>query len=339
MAPLRTVMIGFGRVAAGFEADPLMARWFPCASHLQCLASNPDFQLVGIADSLAPAREAARQSCPRIPVVATADELAELRPDVLVLAIPPKGRVQALAQLPSVRGLMLEKPLGPPSVRDPLFALCAERELATQVHYWRRGDPAMQALAGSRLKKVLGRAQAIFGLYGGGLYNNGSHLIDLVRMLLGPIRTVQATSSFIELERPALYGDGRINFVLELSSSAQVAVQALDFRCYREVSLDIWGEVGRLAIMQEGLFIASYPLKAHRGLTDAKEIASDEPMLLPIGSADATPKLYRNLACAINQRTALISPLTSAVATECVIDSLMDSAATGALVSVMEPVL
>jgi hypothetical protein len=157
-------------------------------------------------------------------------------------------------------------------------------------------------------------------------------------MLFGPIRAVRATSSFVRLERPALHGDGQINFVIEFSAATQVAVQALNFDYYREVSLDVWGETGRLAIMQEGLSITSYPLKDHRGLTNAKEIACDDPRALPIGSADAAPKLYANLASALSGGTALLSPLSSAIATECVLDSLSSSSATGALIRVMEPV-
>ena len=335
---LRTVMIGFGRAAAGLAEDSLMRRWFPCASHLQCIRSSPQYELVGIVDISEAAREAARRSCPGIAVAATAQELAQLTPDVLVLAIPPNDRVEAIAQLPSIRGLMLEKPLGPPEVRDSLIALCKERGLRTQVHYWRRGDPAMQALAAGTIATLVGRPQAIFGLYGGGLRNNGSHLIDLVRMLFGPIQAVRTTSSFFALERPALRGDGQINFVLELSASTQVAVQALDFDYYREVSLDVWGESGRLAIRQEGLSITSYPVKDHRGLINAKEIACDDPNILPIGSADAAPRLYANLACAISDEAALLSPLSSAIATECVLDILTSSAPTGALIRVMEPV-
>jgi predicted dehydrogenase len=231
---------------------------------------------------------------------------------------------------------MLEKPLGPPSIRDPLLALCADRKIATQVHYWRRGDPAMQSLAGPKLTERIGRVQAAFGLYGGGLRNNGSHLIDLVRMLLGPVSGVRATTGFAAIPHAALSGDGSLNFVLELSSS-QVAVQALDFRHYREVGLDIWGETGRLAIMQEGLNVTSYPVAENRGLENAREIATDRPVLLPAGSADAMPNLYGNLARAMNNGEPLISPPASAVVTERVIDALMESAKTGARVAVTEP--
>jgi len=338
MAPLRTLLVGFGRIAAKLAADPLMKRWFPFATHLQYLLSSKDYELVGIVESSADARADAQRTCPWIPVAPTAGDLADLRPDVLVLAIPPNGRLEALTKLPTVRGLMLEKPIGPPSIRNPVLALCAERRIAAQVHYWRRGDPAMQSLAGSRLTERLGRPQAVFGIYGGGLHNNGSHLIDLIRMLLGPIIGVRATSSFVQLDHPSLIGDGSVNFVLELASSTQVAVQALDFRHYREVGLDIWGESGRLSIMQEGLYVANYPITDHRGLMDVREVASDQPVLLPIGSADATPNLYRNLAYAMNEGGQLISPLASALATERAIDTLMESAEAGTRVACAEPV-
>lgn len=320
----RAVLIGFGRVAASLGGDARMARWFAKASHLQCLADDPHFELVGIAERSAEARAAARQACSGIRIAADATELAELEPELAVLAIPPEGRHDAILALPSVMGVMLEKPLGAAPVRAPVAALCRERRILAQVNYWRRGDPAMRALV--RKRQEFGRVQAAFGLYGNGLRNNGSHLVDLIRMLLGEIAAVRAISPFAPSPDFPLAGDGELAFALELAEGGLVSVQPLDFRHYREVALDVWGTRGRLAIAQEGLSIQSFPLAENRGLENECEIASDNPTKLPVRAGEAMPELYENLYYALEGEQPLMSSLSSAMATERVLDALLESA-------------
>jgi len=322
-----TVLIGFGRVAASLAGDARMMRWFPKATHLQCLADHPKLELVGIADRSEEARAAARQMCPAAKVTAEARDLAKLSPSVAVLAIPPAGRLAALAALPSVRAVVLEKPLGAAEARLPMAALCREKAIVAQVNYWRRGDPALRALAGGR--HGLGRPQAAFALYGNGLRNNGSHMIDLIRMLIGENAAVRATSAYVTDPRFPLAGDGALSFVLELANGMQASVQPLDFQHYRENALDIWGERGRLAIEQEGLLIRRFPRRPHRGLGDAEEIACDAAEEIPIRAGEAMPALYDNLAEALERAVPLLSPLSSALETERVLDALIASASAG----------
>ena len=322
-----TVLIGFGRIAASLGRDARMARWFPKATHLQCLADHPRLKLVGIADRSEEARAAARRLCPAVKVAADAAELADFAPTAAVLAIPPEGRVAVLTALPSLQAVFVEKPLGATAARSPLVALCRERGIAVQVNYWRRGDPALRSLAGGM--HGLGRPQAAFGLYGNGLRNNGSHMIDLIRMLLGECAAVRATSDFAPEASFPLAGDGALSFVLQLAGGAQAAMQPVDFRHYRENALDIWGEQGRLAIQQEGLLIRRFPRRGHRGLEDAAEIACDAPEMLPIRADESMPALYGNLADALERGAPLLSPLESALETERVLDALLDSAAAG----------
>ena len=300
---MRTVIVGFGKSA---HVDAKMKRWFPKGAHH--LNMDPPFELVGIADRSPDARFASWEHS-RCDVVAEAAHLARLDPEVAVLAIPPDGRAEVLAALPSVRAVMLEKPLGPPSVREPLLEIIEKRKIVTQVAYWRRGDPTLRALPD------IGRPQAAFGLYGGGLRNNGSHLVDMVRMLLGEISAVHPVV-WQWGEKPPTR---RNSFTLGVPG-AQVSIHELDFQHYREVSLDIWGERGRTAIENEGIAISHFPRGPHRGLEDAHELTGAWQATCRVG--EALPALYANLARAITDGEPLLSPLSSAIATEKVLDQL-----------------
>lgn len=280
---MRTVIVGFGKSA---HVDAKMRRFFPKGAHH--LNMDPPFELVGVADRNVRVFENAAEVRWGHMLTTEVADLARLEPEVAVLAIPPEGRAEVLAALPSVRAIMLEKPLGPPSVREPLLELIEKRKIVTQVNYWRRGDPTLRALPD------IGRPQAAFGLYGGGLRNNGSHLVDLYRMLVGEI-------------------DG---------TSSGLHIHGLDYRHYREVSLDIWGERGRIAIENEGLLIRHYARQYHRGLEGAAEIDCECPSLLPCRVGEALPALYANLARGITDGEELLSPLSSALKTEEVLDKL-----------------
>jgi predicted dehydrogenase len=323
-------MIGFGQIAVGLGGDKAMARWFPKASHLQCLQADPRFEIVGVADRSPEAQARAKAVLPEAVVVDDdAVALAPLQPEVAVLAIPPPGRLDAIRGLSSLRGIMLEKPLGGVGARVQFAAECERRNVVVQGHYCRRGDPTLRKLQAGELARRIGSLQTAFALYGNGLRNNGSHLINLITMLLGEIKAVRATTSFMEGAHLPLRGDGHAAFVLDLACGAQVSVQPVDFRHYREIALDIWGTSGRICIAQEGLSIASYPLASNRGLDAEAEIAGDQPEMLPITVGEATPSLYGNLADALAGAADLMSPLSSAQATELALDAIIASAESG----------
>ncbi|MCI0559015.1 MAG: Gfo/Idh/MocA family oxidoreductase, partial [Nitrososphaera sp.] len=110
---LRTVVIGFGKIGAGYANDPIMAEYYPYATHAQVLAVHPSFAWEAVVDPSEVALELARTQW-EIPHVARSIE--ELRryyqPEVAVLATPPEFRLTILEQLPNLRAVLVEKPLG-----------------------------------------------------------------------------------------------------------------------------------------------------------------------------------------------------------------------------------
>jgi predicted dehydrogenase len=162
------------------------------------------------------------------------------------------------------------------------------------------------------------------------LLNNGSHMIDFVRMLLGEIEAVQAFSGGIP-PCPAgpIPGDVNLPFSLRLENNRIVFFSPLRFDYYRENSLDIWGERGRLSIMQEGLGIYYYPLRPNRAIRDEREIASDDPDVLETTVGSALYHLYSNLADALWNGSPLWSPGTSGHKTAIIMEAILRSSQSG----------
>ncbi len=329
MTGLRTIVIGFGQIAHGLAMDEKMAEHFEYATHAQVLRDHPAFDWRGVVElAEGPRVRAARDW--RVPHVS--DDLSAVAsavlPEVAIITAPPGRRADMLEALPGLKAVLIEKPLDAPGGADGARFLetCARRGVEVLVNYWRRGDETMQALAGGDLTGKIGGVQALTGLYGDGLFNNGGHMIDLIRMLTGEITAVRALAPLKRLKNAPIPGDPNIPVALDLAGGAIATLQPLDFSVYREVGLDIWGTTGRLAILQEGLSARHFSLTDNRGLMDEREIASDKPAPLPATAGRALYRLYDNLAAIARGQKSAISSGTSAARNDAILQAAVTSA-------------
>ena len=330
-SPLQAVLVGAGKVGAGYASDPLMARFYPYATHAQVLAAHPAYDWVAVVDPSADVRDEAVARWGVGIAVADAGELEGLcEPDVAVIATPPQARAQIITALPSLTAAIVEKPLGVDTAEAAGFAAeSAERGLTVQVNFWRRADRLFRDLAARIGHGEIGQVQSVFGVYGNGLLNNGSHLVDFVRMLFGEVSSAQTIGAATQRATGPLAGDVDVAFALQLSAGPVVSLLPVDFDHYRENSLDIWGTAGRLTIVQEGLVAQLCSRRPNRAMSGEHEIASDAPMLLESTVGDALYELYGNLARTLSGQEDLWSTTTSAVATMATVDAVKESLAQG----------
>ncbi len=321
---LRTVIIGFGRVGAGYADDPVMAKHYPYATHAQVLSDHPAFAWEAVVDPSDDALELARSRWGIGLAVHSTEELAELcRPEVAVIATSPESRMDIIDRLPGLRAVLVEKPLGRTTEEGRTFLeQCRGRGIKCQVNLWRRADQLFRRLALGRLREMIGEPQAAFGVYGNGVINNGTHMVDFVRMLLGEVEAIQTVEGAPPYHEGPLAGDSNIPFVLRLRSGLTVMMQPVSFRHFRENSLDIWGERGRLSIMQEGLGVYYYPRLQNRAMKDEWEIASDRPEFLDSTVGKAFYSMYSNLAEAVSGKAQLWSTGESALITAGLIEEI-----------------
>jgi predicted dehydrogenase len=327
----RTIVVGFGKVGAGYAKDPVMARFYPFATHAQVLAAHPDFLWDAVVDPADDALASARTDWKISNAVRTLKDLPRgYDPEVAVIATPPQTRLDVLNKLPTLRAVLVEKPLGS-TLEDAraFLAYCQERNILVQVNYWRRADRVFRELAAGRLEDMIGPPISVFGLYGNGLLNNGSHMVDFVRMLFGEIAEVCADGAAATASAAPLPGDVHVPFHLNMKAGLTVSFQPLDFAEYRENGLDIWGEKSRLSILQEGLGIYLYPKNENRAMSGEREVASDRPKALESSVGTALYEMYGNLAAVVRGTTPLWSPGESALETARAVQAVLDSATSG----------
>ena len=328
MTALRTVVIGFGSAADQLAQDRRMAAYFPRATHSAILSSHPAFDWCAVVDPSADARHRAESRWQIQEVAATVEDLqTPERFDCAVVATAPHDRGGFLEALPSLRAVMLEKPVAQSlEGAKALQRACSERDIVVQVNYWRRGVDEFQALGGGSLEAQIGRPRAVFGVYGGGLRNTGSHMIDFVRLLLGEVTDASPANDVRPAADARHQGDVAASVHLTVNEEVPVRLLPIDFREYREASLDIWGASGRLLIEQESLSVRHAPLADNRGLEQTQEIASDQASCRNAAVSVAFERLYDNIVDALHGKAPLMSGLASALETERVLDAVIGGA-------------
>lgn len=140
--PLRTIIVGFGQIANGLRHDAKMAEYFSYATHAQVLSDHAAFDWLGAVDPSESAQQAAREDW-NIPHVSgdLASVAREVKPEVAIIAAPPGERAEIVQQLPTLKAVLVEKPLGMGGDEGQAFVkFCRKKNVHVQVNFWRRGD-------------------------------------------------------------------------------------------------------------------------------------------------------------------------------------------------------
>lgn len=325
---LRTLIVGFGKIGARYADDPVMAKYFEFSTHAQVLEKHPGFKWDACVDPSPSARQLAKDRWGIPHVVASIKDLPEgYEPDVVVVATPPSGREALIDAFPKAKAFLMEKPLANTYIEgQALMRKCRSRGTLVQVALWRRADLGIRALADGGLQRMVGHIQGVMGVYGNGVRNCGIHMIDLVRMLAGEVESAQALSEK-KPSRGPLQGDVDIPFHLRLVNGSPVFFMPVDFSEYRENSIEIWGSLGRVSILQEGLVARAYHKRPNRAMQGEWEVDGDTFEPVETSPGRAFYNLYSNLSAAISGKSELWSPGESALRSEAVVDAIFASLA------------
>lgn len=313
--PYKTALIGLGKMGMQNAKDAKLAKYYKYRSHIEALNDHPDFDCGAMFDSNPEIKGQEFTSLEQIAI--------EYDPQILVLATPPKGRIEDIKSFSNLRAIIMEKPVAYDFNQAlEIVDYCAENNILLQVNYWRRFDSTVIDLK-ANIDEIIGKPQVIFMTYGNGVRNNGVHLIDQIRYLFGDIVSAKALGQGQGSASFPIDGDINIDFSLELASGAVAYAHALDFTQYREVGLDIWGSKGRVEFIQGGLVMRSSTMANHRALDGVKEMSSDKAAISKTGAGEALYGLYDNLSKAIRAEQELLSSGKSALKNEQILDMIL----------------
>lgn len=311
---MKSIIVGFGRIANSIRLDKKIAKVFKYASHAQVLAEHPDFKWIGVVDPSPDAQAAARVWGIQPGVLKDFEEA-----EFAVLTVPSELRQGIVESLPNLKAVMIEKPMG--DTGEAFLKYCEWRDIEVTVNFWRRGVPFFQEMARAGVKNCVGDIQVVNCLYGNGVMNNGSHLIDFIHMMFGDVGLVATHKKPRTLKSLGCSGpmdDYSVPFTLEMVGGFDVHVAPIDFGKYREVSMDIWGTKGRLCFMQESLVAHQYKVTDHRAMENQKEVNTDMYERVSVDVSRAFFNLYTSIA-----KGESLSPGRQAIKTEEVLKGII----------------
>lgn len=220
MVPLRVLIVGCGNIAGGFDANN-SADSMPF-SHAGAYIKHGEFQISACVDPDQAKRQAFMQ---RWPVVNGFDSIedvfrADERYDVISICSPTSAHyhdVLAAIDL-KPRLIFCEKPVTPSALQTAeLVERCKNAGIVLVVNYTRRWDADVMRLRDELSAGAWGAIRSVTGVYTKGILNNGSHMIDLLRLFFGTleVRSVGIPVWDMLSDDPAipalLVGSGDIN--------------------------------------------------------------------------------------------------------------------------------
>ena len=243
----RAAVIGSGRIGLALELDPKRPK---PATHAGAWMQHPKTELVALCDSNPAFETVAGKLAPDAVCYSDAQAmLSAERPEIVSIATHQDSHVELarLAIASGAKAVLCEKPIS-----DNLVAARALIDEANDagvhliVNHARRFDPLLRRLADELSSGLIGDLLQVTGYYVYGLVSTGTHLIDLLRMTLGPregdVTWVAAWPNEHGVHYPE--GDPCIDGVLGFESGLKVFIQSLDMRSYDHFEVRYFGRDG-----------------------------------------------------------------------------------------------
>ncbi len=155
----------------------------------------------------------------------------------------------------SIKLIFAEKPLCTNIEQaQELIELSKEKNIPILLNYTRRFVPELQELQEDISNNHFGQFLSGTGYYGKGILHNGSHMIDLLRFLLGDIKNFNCFDKVYDFYDD----DPSISARINLKNSKSFTLNAIDCRNFTIFEADFIFEKARIRILDSGFEIEEY---------------------------------------------------------------------------------
>lgn len=246
---LRVLIVGCGNIAGGFDEGRPEDR---PRTHAGAYRSHGGFEIAGCVEPDGEVRAAFMTHWEVATGAASIDEWrgeADLMSICSPTAVHEANLQSALALKP--RLIFCEKPLTPSvEASEAVVASCDAAGVLLAVNHTRRWAPDVVRLRDELAAGEWGALRSVTGFYSKGVLNNGTHMVDLLRYLLGGKLSLVAASSGTVDHWP---DDPSVSALLETEAGVPVHLVAGHSGDYSRFELELQLEGGVVA-MEEGGF-------------------------------------------------------------------------------------
>lgn len=280
--PLRVLIVGCGNIAGGFDQER-PAGDLPY-THAGAFARDGRYYIEACVEPDADRRAGFMNSWSVRQGFSFIDEVLEAgcEFDVISICSPTSSHAHDLeiALRLKPRLIFSEKPvttLLPETER--LVEACRKAGVLLAVNYTRRWDPSIQKLSADIAMGKRGMLRAAVGFYNKGILNNGSHMLDLLHFLIGPLKIV-CTGKPIHDYFP---NDPTIPVWLEGEQDLQVHLAYGHAEDYALFELQLVFSSGILSMEEGGIYwrerhvVESNTFKGYRQLSGGVRSAGEYP--------------------------------------------------------------
>jgi predicted dehydrogenase len=320
-------IIGLGRIASGYDGDA----WTGVPrSHAGAILARSDVRLSAVCDPDPDARRAFAENWQTaIPVYESVDALLrDHLPDIAVIACPPASQHAVLDVVIARRPRLIfcEKPfcssLGQAS---QAAAAAANVGVPIIVNYHRRFDSRFPELRERLIG--LGAPKAVVVCYRKGLFNYGSHIVDLLMYLFGPIVSVEsARAAGVDL---AAHPDPSLSCRLRFASGFDAQLVGIDDVDYELIEFDILYSRHKFSLALGGYSIIESRCENSVHYPNYDTLVAVQPPLA-VGPVSGLEPAYDAIAALLDGHPFPLNPLPTAatsVLVHHVLDAIIRSAA------------
>lgn len=277
MKRFRAAIVGCGRIAGDFDRTVPTRQ---ALSHAGAYHVNRLTTLVAAAEP----DEARRNAFARkwsVPAVypSVGRMLQNERIDILSVATGPASHwpvIREACRYP-LKAIYCEKPIAE-NVSDArkIIRACRKNGTLLIVNHQRRFGGFFRQLRDRLSDGSLGRVRHVNCLYTRGIFNTGTHLVDLFTFLFGSVRSVDARPSRQSSHFP---NDPNLDAALRFAGGLELTMKACDDHDYLILEIDILTTRARIRMGEELEFFKAVPGK---NLLKKNELVRSRP---PFGAA------------------------------------------------------
>lgn len=244
MKKFKAAVIGCGRAGSFFDIeDKRKVISSHCGAYKEC----PETDLISICDKdKRKLDDSSKYWGVNKTYLSYEDLLNSERIDILSVCTLPEDHLKVIqfAADEGVKAIYCEKPITKSlSEAKEVIKICKENNILLTINHQRRWNSQFIDLKNKIEKKEFGEIQHINFYYTRGVYNSGSHLFDLMRMLFGEVDRVLSTSSLVDFQ-----GEPTINAILNFNNKFSANLIGLNGNNYRIFDLEVFFTKGRLTL-------------------------------------------------------------------------------------------
>lgn len=247
----KVLILGAGRIASGFDTPKSKE----VLTHAHAFTKNQKTELVGFFDLNQKVAKAAAEKWGVQFFTNLEKTLCEVQPEIVSICTPDETHeemLRLLAKYP-IRLVICEKPLvtNIESAQNILKEY-QKKSIALAVNYSRRYDVTLQKLAKDIQSGKFGKVLLATGMYSKGLLHNGSHLVDVARILLGEVKKVKPVFGVNDYKQE----DPSIAAIYSFENCEQCFIGVGDDRKYGVFEFDILCEKKRFRFTDFGFHLS-----------------------------------------------------------------------------------